>query len=88
MAIGATEGDVQRLILRQAARLGLVGAVLGLSAAAAGRPLVSRMAGEASLDPVLTVATTGVLLAVTLMAGWLPARRATRTDPTLALRGE
>jgi putative ABC transport system permease protein len=88
MAIGATEGDVQRLILRRAARLGLVGAVVGLSAAGASRPLVSRMAGDVSLDPVLAVATTGVLLAVTLMAGWLPARRAARTDPTLALRGE
>ncbi len=88
IAIGATERDVHRLILRQAARLGLVGAAVGLSAAAAGRPLVSRMAGEVSLDPVAVVATTGILLAVTIVAGWLPARRAARTEPTLALRGE
>lgn len=88
MAIGATERDVHRLILREAARLGLVGAALGLSAAAAGRPLASGMAGESSLDPVTVVSTTGVLLAVTLLAGWLPARRAARTEPTLALRGD
>jgi ABC-type antimicrobial peptide transport system permease subunit len=88
MAIGASERDVHRLILRQAARLGLVGAAVGLSAAAVGRPLVSRMAGDVSLDPSMVVATTGVLFAVTILAGWLPARRAARTEPTLALRGE
>jgi hypothetical protein len=88
MAIGATERDVQRLVLGQAARLGLVGAAVGLSLAAVGRPLLSGMAGDVSLDPVMVAATTGVLVAVTVLAGWRPARRAARTEPTLALRGE
>ena len=88
MAIGASERDVQRLVLGQAARLGVVGASIGLGAALAARPLVSRMAHEAALDPVTAAATTAVLLAVATAAGWLPARRAARTDPTLALRAD
>ena len=58
MAIGATERDVHRLILRQAARLGLAGTVLGYGIAAIARPLVARMAQDASVPPGLALAMT------------------------------
>ena len=88
MAIGATERDVHRLILRQAARLGLAGAVLGYGIAAIARPLVARMAQDASLPPGLALAMTALLLALVTVAAWVPARRAARIPPTEALRGE
>ena len=69
--------------------IGLVlGAAIGLTAALAARPLVSRMAAGAALDFTTAGATTAALLAVAMAAGWPPARRAARTDPTVALRSE
>jgi hypothetical protein len=88
MAIGATERDVHRLILCQAARLGLAGAVLGYGIAAIARPLVARMAQDASVPPGLALAMTALLLALVTVAAWVPARRAARIPPTEALRGE
>jgi putative ABC transport system permease protein len=87
MAIGATPGDVHRMILREAATLGVAGTLAGLGVAGAGLPLASRVAQDVTLDPATTAATAGLLFAVVLMAAWLPARRATRIDPTLALKG-
>jgi predicted permease len=88
MAIGATERDVYRLILREAARLGLAGAALGLCLAGAARPLASRLARDMSADPLVIAAATVLLIAVVMLAAWLPARRAARIQPTLALKGE
>ena len=88
MAIGATARDVQRLILRQVTRLALGGAALGLGVAVAGRPLVSRLVVDVALEPGVVVATIGLVVAVVILAGWLPARRASRVAPTAALRGE
>jgi ABC-type antimicrobial peptide transport system permease subunit len=88
MAIGATERDVRRMILRQAAGLGVTGAVLGLCLAAAARPLISGMVQDVRVSPAVVAATAALLVAVVLMAAWLPARRAARIEPTLALRGE
>jgi putative ABC transport system permease protein len=88
MAIGATARDVQRLILRQVTRLALGGAAVGLAVAVAGRPLVSRLVADVALEPGVVVATIGLLVAVVILAGWLPARRAARIAPTAALRGE
>jgi len=88
MAIGASARDVHRLILRQAARLAFAGAVLGLSVAVVARPLVARLAEDVSIDPAVMFATTGLLCAVVVLAGWLPARRAARVEPTLALKSE
>jgi ABC-type antimicrobial peptide transport system permease subunit len=88
MAVGATPRDVERLILRQAARLTLAGAGLGLAVAAAGRPLMAGLVDSASAGLPLWIATTGALVAVITLAGWLPARRAARVEPTAALRGE
>ncbi len=88
MAVGATPRDVQRLILRQAARLTIAGAALGLGIAAAARPLLAGMVEVESAGFPVWVATTGALVAVVTLAGWLPARRAARVEPSAALRGE
>jgi putative ABC transport system permease protein len=96
MAIGATEGDVQRMILRQAARLGITGAVLGLGLAGIAWPLVSNMVPSTGLsagqdvriNPALVTAAAALLLAVVLLAAWLPARRGARIEPTVALKAQ
>jgi ABC-type antimicrobial peptide transport system permease subunit len=88
MAIGATQRDVRRMILRQAAGLGLVGVAVGLVLAAIARPLVTRLAPDVWIDPVLVAAAAALLVGVVLAAAWLPARRAARIEPTLALRAE
>lgn len=88
LAIGATPGDVQRLILTQAARLGLLGAVVGAGLAGAGMPLVSSLVPtvDATATAAIAIGAATVLLAVVLTAAWWPARRAARTEPTVALR--
>jgi predicted permease len=88
MAIGATERDVQRMILRQAARLAVAGAAAGLALAVAARPLIASLVQDVRINPGLVIATTTLLIAVVLLAAWLPARRAARIEPTLALRGQ
>ncbi|HEY7516028.1 MAG TPA: FtsX-like permease family protein, partial [Vicinamibacteria bacterium] len=86
MAIGATQADVQRMILRQAVRLGLGGAGGGLGLAAAAWPLVSSTVPDIAIDPALAAATAALLIAVVVLAAWVPARRAARIEPTIALR--
>jgi predicted permease len=94
MAIGATERDIQWMVLRQAAVLAIVGAAAGLALAAVVRPFVSGMARSADLsakdlllNPSAVLVTAALLVGVVLVAAWLPARRAARIEPTLALRG-
>ena len=86
MALGATQRDVLVMILRQAAMLGLAGGAVGLATAAAARPLIATTIGDVQLDPWLSVSTAVALTAVVLFAAWLPARRAARIEPTLALK--
>jgi putative ABC transport system permease protein len=88
MAVGATPRDVQSLILRQAARLAVAGAALGLVGSVAANPLLRGIAESASAGIAVWAATTGVLVAVVTLAGWLPARRAARVEPTVALQGD
>jgi putative ABC transport system permease protein len=88
MAIGATERDVRRTILSQAARLGLAGVAAGLGLAAAVRPLAWRLVPAVTIHPAIALATAALLVAVALVAAWLPARRAARIEPTLALRAQ
>jgi predicted permease len=88
MAIGATERDIHRMILRQAALLGLAGVALGGCLAAVAQPLASRLAQDVSIPPRSAIATTGLLLVLVTLAAWIPARRAALIPPTLALRGE
>ena len=89
MALGARRGDILALVARQAAVLVAVGAATGMAgAAASSRVLESLLHGVSSDDLLTFVAAPLVLLAVALVACWLPARRATRVNPIEALRFE
>jgi len=89
MALGAQIADVIRLILNQGLALVAVGGVIGMAVAlATGRVLRTFLFGVSSSDPLTFVAVTVLLAAVALLACWLPARRATRINPTESLRYE
>lgn len=89
MALGADRGDVLRLVLTRALRVVVVGLVVGLVGAAAVTRVLQRfLFGVTPTDPVAFTSVTLLLLAVGLMAAWLPARRATRIDPWVALRAD
>jgi putative ABC transport system permease protein len=88
MALRASERDVLGSVLRQAASLALLGAGLGLVVVVATRPLWARLAGAEAFDPLAALVLTALLVAVAAAAAWPPARRASRIEPTLALRGE
>jgi ABC-type antimicrobial peptide transport system permease subunit len=89
IALGATPGDLARLVLTGAGALAVGGVVLGTAGALAStRVLTHLLYGVAPSDPG-TLAGAAVLLAlVVLFAAWLPARRAARVDPMTALRSE
>jgi putative ABC transport system permease protein len=86
MAIGASEGEVQRMILRQATVLGLLGIGGGVCLTAAGVPLMSSMVPDLAIPPVMAASAATLLFTVVLMAAWWPARRAARTEPTAVLK--
>ena len=87
MAVGARPGDVVALVVRQGAGLVAAGAVLGLfGAAASSRLLESFLFGVGADDPLTFVAAPVALVAVALVACWLPGRRAARIHPMDALR--
>ena len=89
MALGAQTADVLRLILRQGMLLAALGAVIGLAIGlGGGRLLKTLLYGVSATDPMTFVAVTLLLGSVTLLACWLPAHRATRVDPMIALRTE
>jgi len=89
MAIGASQSDVVRLIMRQGLTLVVIGSVIGLAGAfGASRFLRSVLYGGQSLDAVTFVAVPLLLVAVAAFAMWLPSRRAAALDPMIALRQE
>ena len=89
LALGAEPGSVARMIVRQGGLVALTGIVVGLGAAFVGsRAIESLLYGVSPRDPGVFAATTVTLLAVALMACWLPARRAARLSPLDALRTE
>ena len=89
MALGADRGDVLRLVLTRALRVVVAGLIVGLAGAAGVTRVLQRfLFGVTSTDPIVFTIVTLLLLAVGLMAAWLPARRATRIDPWAALRAE
>jgi len=89
MALGAQPGDMLRLVVGQGLRMALVGVGIGLMAAIFfTRFLSSLLFGVDSLDPVSFAAVFFLLIAVVLLASYIPARRAMRVDPMVALRYE
>jgi putative ABC transport system permease protein len=89
LALGAMRGDVVRQVLRRGLVLITVGVVLGLGGAmAASRLLASELYQVRGTDPAVVLATVATLVAVALIACWLPARRAGRFDPITVLRSE
>ena len=89
MTLGADAREVKRLILRQAMRPVVLGALIGIAGCAAvSQVLKSMLFGISAHDPVAFVTVSLVLLAVALMASYIPARRATQVDPMVALRYE
>ena len=86
MALGATEGRVLALVAWQAMRPVIVGLAVGLAGAlAATRALASLLFGVTASDPATFAGVLVVLAAAALLASWLPARRASRVEPTRAL---
>ena len=89
MALGAQNADIARLVLGHGLRLAAAGVLIGLAGAyAVARLLTSLLYDTATTDPVAYAATALILSAATLLACYLPARRATRVDPIIALRCE
>ena len=87
MALGARAADVLGLVLREGMAPVVLGGAAGMLAAlAATRALRSMLFGVTPLDPVSFAAALALLAAVALLACYLPARRATRVDPLVALR--
>lgn len=88
-ALGAQHGAVMRMILRETGLLLVLGLIAGVALSAAGiRFITSRLYGLAPTDPVALGAAITVLAGVALLAAWLPAYRASRVDPLVALRYE
>ena len=89
MALGAAPGDLQWLVLRRGLVLAAAGVVIGLGAAWGLTRLLQSVLFETSPhDPMTYAAVAAVLLAVAAAACWLPARRAAKVDPMVALRAE
>ena len=89
IAIGAQQSQVLRMVMLGAVKLAAAGVALGLCGALLGaRLLSSQLYGVGARDPVTYAAISALLTAVALLASWLPARRATRVDPMIALRTE
>jgi predicted permease len=89
MAIGAGRGDVMRMVMGEVGRLVGIGLAIGIPAAlAADRWVQSLLFGLKPTDPLTLASATALLLVVALFAGYLPARRAMKVDPMVALRYE
>ena len=89
MALGATGGDVQRMLIGQALVVAAIGVVIGIAiAVAAGRVLDSMLFDVSPTDPALLIAVTAFLTVIVGVAALVPARRSGRIDPAVALRAD
>jgi ABC-type antimicrobial peptide transport system permease subunit len=88
-ALGATRGQISRLVVTNGITLAAVGVSLGLAlAVGAGRWIEPHLFRTTATDPVVLGAVALILLAVAVLAAWIPARRAARISPTEALGAE
>jgi ABC-type antimicrobial peptide transport system permease subunit len=91
MALGAGQGSVVRMVLRQGLRLGLAGVAVGMAGAYfACRALIYSVGlfNFRGVDPLIFIAIPLALLSITVLASWAPARRAARVDPLTSLRDQ
>jgi ABC-type antimicrobial peptide transport system permease subunit len=89
MALGAQLSDVQKLILKQGMLLAAIGSSFGMVIAFGGaRMMKSLLYGVSASDPITFASVALLLLGVAFVACWLPARRASRIEPMIALRAE
>jgi predicted lysophospholipase L1 biosynthesis ABC-type transport system permease subunit len=89
MALGAAPGQLRREVLRRAMTVSAIGAAVGLAISLlAGRLITSQLYHVSSADPLALLSACFLLLAVALVAAFLPAQRVTRIDPVTALRRE
>ena len=89
MALGAQRADILRMILGQGTRLALIGTGIGIVAALGlTRLTASQLFGVTATDPVTVLSVAALIILVALAACYIPARRATRVDPMVALRYE
>ncbi|HKV28134.1 MAG TPA: FtsX-like permease family protein, partial [Candidatus Acidoferrales bacterium] len=88
-ALGAQHGDVLRMVILQGAKLIVLGVAIGIAGALAVTRLMSALLfGVTATDPATYVAVAALLAVVALAACYIPARRASRVDPMVALRYE
>jgi len=89
LALGAQRGNVVQMVLRQGANMALLGVAIGVGVALAlTRLMASLLFGVTAHDPMTFAAVAALLLFVTLLACYVPARRASKVDPIVALRWE
>jgi len=89
LALGAQPGALKQMFVRHGLALAAAGVAIGLMAAAGlSRVMASLLYGVSALDPMTFVAVPVVLVAATLLASYLPARRAAAVDPVDALKAE
>jgi putative ABC transport system permease protein len=89
MALGAERGEVMRLVLGQGVRLALIGVGMGVVAALGlSRLLTNYLYAVRPTDPLTFAVVSAAVIAVALLASYLPARRAMKVDPLVALRYE
>ena len=89
VALGAETHQIRRMVLREALVLVILGIIIGMPAALAASRLVAAMLyGLKATDPVTILGAAGVMSVVALLASYIPARRAMRVDPMVALRYE
>jgi ABC-type antimicrobial peptide transport system permease subunit len=89
IALGADHGEIRRLVMHDTLRVALAGVLIGVPAAlACTRLLASQLYLTAPADPIALSVALIVLIAAACLAGYLPALRAMRVDPAVALRAE
>jgi putative ABC transport system permease protein len=89
LALGAQPGNIRRLVVSDGMRVAVIGVAVGVSVALMLTRLLEKLLyGVSPTDPLTFVAVTSVLMIAALVASYIPARRATRVDPLVALRYE